>query len=44
MKTIFKEVNKRDGRLLVDWWNANTKWYHFLKKNAIGKLYSLKRM
>lgn len=43
MKTLFDQVNKSDGRLLVKWWNEHTNWYHFLKKNDKGKLYSIVR-
>lgn len=31
----FNSVNKHDGRLLCEWWNANTPEYYFLK--GIGK-------
>lgn len=35
-------VNKRDGRLLKNWWNANsTKGYFFVEKRTSGKLYDL---
>lgn len=36
MEQWIPNVNKRDGRLLVNWWNANSKGYFLLRKNPIG--------
>jgi len=43
MELYIKDVSKKDARLLVEWWNANTDDYYFLRKNVIGKLYSVYR-
>lgn len=41
MKLWIPNVSKKDGRKLVDWWNANTKDLYFLRKNDNNKLYSV---
>jgi hypothetical protein len=28
-KVLFSNVTKKDSRLLVSWWNANTSFQHF---------------
>lgn len=33
-KTIMPKVKETDANKLIDWWNANTKFYHFkIKRN-----------
>jgi hypothetical protein len=42
-KIIFKYVSKKDARLLVMWWNANTTWHHFIEKHSGCKFYKVVR-
>lgn len=35
MKVLFANVSKKDARLLVSWWNANTPHLHF--RRSIGR-------
>ena len=32
-KVIISDVNDKDAKKLIKWWNANTKYYHFKKRN-----------
>lgn len=41
MKVIFDNLKKSDANKLKSWWNANTKFYHFIEKS--GKLWKLVR-
>lgn len=41
MILLIKNVNKSDAKKLIDWWNANIKYYHFKRKS--GKLYNIMR-
>jgi len=41
MKVLIKDVNKKDAKLLIKWWNANTEFYHFKRKS--GKLFNIIR-
>ena len=47
MILLIKDINKSDARKLVSWWNANTKYYHFYKKQTgsykKGNLYNIYR-
>ena len=38
---FIRDVNKSDARKLVDWWNANTKYYYFIQKQGFGNLYNI---
>jgi hypothetical protein len=40
---FIKDVNKKDARKLVNWLDANTKYYHFIQKQCFGKLYNIIR-
>jgi len=37
------DVNKSDGRKIIEWLNGNTTFYHFLQKQRFGKLYNIIR-
>ena len=37
------DVNKSDGRKIIEWLNGNTKFYHFIQKQCFGKLYNIIR-
>ena len=36
-KVIMSDVNDKDAKKLIKWWNANTKYYHFKKRNGRNK-------
>lgn len=38
---FIERVSKKDSRLLIKWWNANTKYYYTRIK--VGKLWSVVR-
>lgn len=35
MKILFDGLNKRDARLLRNWWDAHTLFYHFIDRDGI---------
>ena len=43
-ETWIMDVNKRDGRLLVSWWNAHDLGHiYWLRKRDSGKLHDVRR-
>jgi hypothetical protein len=42
-KPYFADVNKSDAKKLISWYNAHTKYYHFIQKQRFGKLYNIIR-
>lgn len=42
-KILFEKVTKSDARKLVEYWNANTDYYHFVRKRDNDKFYNVIR-
>lgn len=38
---VMERVGKKDVRPLINWYNANTKYYHFPEKISGTKLYNI---